>query len=48
MWLELSLFLFGNNNAEQPAEQVVEERIEPEFPEHPFYPRDLKVLNLKY
>ncbi|RGB28818.1 Emopamil binding protein [Rhizophagus diaphanus] len=29
---------------EQPAEQVVE-KIEPEFPNHPFYPRNLKVLS---
>lgn len=46
MWQKFFYPYFANVNMEQPAEQVVE-KIEPEFPNHPFYPRNLKVLNEK-
>lgn len=46
MWQKFFSPYFANVNMEQPAEQVVE-KIEPEFPNHPYYPRNLKVLNEK-
>jgi len=43
MWSKIFSSYFANVNVEQSAEQVVQEKIETEFPKHPYYPRDLKL-----